>query len=618
MDRPTSSRPALLLALAATMTLGLLACGGEEPPPAPDASSQRTLAQGQLVGYAHPDRDAHVWKGIPFAKPPVGERRWRAPELPDAWDGLREATTSGEKCVQLDMMDPTEVVGDEDCLFLDVYAPKFAADAVPEGDARKPVMVWIHGGGNSIGDATVYDGSRIAVDGDVIVVAIQYRLGVLGWFTHPALRATATGREDASGNYGTLDTIRSLEWVRDNIAHFGGDPGNVTVFGESAGGLNVFALLMSPRASGLFHRAISQSGIAVSVPMAQAETFADNDPRQTVGSNEVLLRHLLTDGRASDRASAKQVIAGMTEAEIEKYLRGKSAEDLLSVFDVALGGGMYFVPQLLRDGYVISSLEPHVAFSTKGEHNAVPTIAGVNREETKLFSLMMSPNISRFMGIITGVEDQRAHDLDGEYGGMLWRADGMDGPLEAMAKTGRPDVWGYRFDWDELGQILWLDLASLLGASHAIEILFVFGFTDMGHFTDNVYANPTTAALLSEQMRSYWTHFAHTGRPARGAKGELDLPQWQPWGAGTDDPKFLVIDSAAGGGFRMEGGTVEAPDVVSRLANDERVQGDEERCGIARNLMTFSEAMGPSDYEAFAGGICEPWPFELPPLPGGA
>ena len=409
--------------------------------------------------------------------------------------------------------------------------------------------------------------------------------------------------------------------MRENASAFGGDPGNVTIFGESAGGMNVFALLLSPRANGLFHRAISQSGNSVTFTREMGTTYSDDDPRQTIGSREVVLRHWLRDGKASDRASAKAAIEQLSNEEVESYLRSKSPVELLAIFEESIGGGMYFIPQLIRDGHVIVDLEPREAFATPGKHNAVPTIAGVNREETKLFSLMMSPNISRFMGIITGVEDQRAHDIDGEYGGRLWKVEGMDGPLEAMASAGRSDVWGYRFDWDEFGELLWLDLAALLGASHAIEILFVFGFTDMGPLTDNVYANPDTAALLSEQMRAYWTHFAHTGAPGHGGETGASLadppPHWQPWQAGEGNDKFLVIDSAAGGGFRMDSESIEADELLTMLAGDDRVKDTEERCAIAKNLMTFSGAFEPTDYAAFEEGSCgENWPMEWPSLPG--
>jgi len=601
-------------------TVGLISvvaagCGGDGPPPDPDSSSLRTLGQGQVVGYTHPDRDAHVWKGLPFAAPPTGERRWRSPAQPADWEGVREALESKSPCTQLDMGDSTLVTGSEDCLYLDVYAPKFAVEALPTGNARRPVMVWIHGGGNSIGDATVYDASRIAVENDVIVVPIQYRLGILGWFSHPALRATAANAEDASGNFGTLDTIRALEWVRDNIAAFGGDPDNVTIFGESAGGMNVFALLLSPRAKGLFHRAISQSGSTVAFTREDAETFADEHPRRLTGSNEVLLRYLIQDGKAVDRAAAKAKIASMSNREIETLLRSKSKEELLAIFDESMGGGMYFIPQLIRDGEVIVDLDPAEAFATSGKHNAVPTIAGSNREETKLFALMMSPHVNRFFGIPMGVSDQSAFDLEGEYGGLLWKVEGVDSPIAAMRSGGRSDVWGYRFDWDEFGSILWVNLANLLGASHAIEILFVFGFTDFDGMTNNIYASPETAVTLSEQMRAYWTEFARSGDPGNGG-GKFDLPAWEPWGASPEDAKYLVFDSAAGGGLRMSNAILDRDEIIARLDGDERVATTEERCRLFRNFTMFSGLIEPAEYDAFQNGACAPWPIEFPPLPG--
>ena len=225
------------------LLLGLAfpACGSDpEPPPTSDPTSSRSLAQGEIVGFASPDHAAQVWRGIPFAKPPQGSLRWRAPQVPDPWDGRRLALESGAICPQFDLQQGGEIAGSEDCLYLDVYAPRFGPESVPRGAARLPVMVWIHGGGNSIGDARIYDGSRLAAEHGVVVVAIQYRLGVLGWFANPSLRALAATPADASGNYGTLDIIRALAWVQENASVFGGDPDNVTVFGESAGGQNVF------------------------------------------------------------------------------------------------------------------------------------------------------------------------------------------------------------------------------------------------------------------------------------------------------------------------------------------------------------------------------------------
>ena len=238
--------------------------------PVADPSTRVETAQGAVVGFVEADTGSKVWLGIPFAAPPVGYLRWRAPRPAPAWDAPIEAVTLGSACVQhrntlADLDDPDEdgVVGSEDCLYLNVYAPAGA-----ESGSSLPVMFWIHGGGNSVGHAGPYHGGTLAEVGDVVVVALNYRLGPFGWFSHPALRdeALVAGDDrrwfgaDASGNYGTLDLLQGLAWVRENIAAFGGDPDNVTVFGESAGGTNALSLMVSPLAAGMFHRAIVQSG----------------------------------------------------------------------------------------------------------------------------------------------------------------------------------------------------------------------------------------------------------------------------------------------------------------------------------------------------------------------
>jgi len=609
-----AERTVLLVAIL----LGAGCAAASDEVPTADPESQRKLASGEVIGFSHDTYPAHVWRGLPFARPPTGELRWRAPRPPEPWEGVREARQPGNECVQLSMSDPSEVVGDEDCLVLDVYAPRFAPGAVPQDEQRRPVMVWIHGGGNSIGSARVYDAARLASEGDVIVIPIQYRLGLLGWLSHPALRAGATNPDDASGNYGTLDTIRALEWVRENAAAFGGDPDNVTVFGESAGGLNVFALLLSPRAKGLFHRAISQSGALATSPIAEAEAFVTDDPRRA-GSGEFLLRYLQTDGRADDRDAAKQVLAQMPPTEIEAYLRGKTPAELLAIFQNSRTGGMYGVPQLFRDGTVIVDADPLEALADPALHNAVPTIAGTNREETKLFAMLSSPHITRVFGVPTRLNDPVGFDLEGEYGGLLWKATGADQPLAALRRGGRSDIWGYRFDWDEEGKVLWLDLAELVGAAHIVEILFVFGATDLGRWTDNLLPNRPTAETLSAQMRGYWTHFARTGRPGRGgppAKPGSTPPEeeagppweeWAPWG----DGQFMVFDTAAGGGLRMLNGPASVESVVAQLETDDRVRSLEERCALFRGLVLWSGAFEPEAYDEFVGGACKEWPLDL-------
>ncbi|MEM9177841.1 MAG: carboxylesterase family protein, partial [Myxococcota bacterium] len=220
----SSLRPLLFLSLVAATWL----VGCAEDRLDADSATRRVLAQGEVVGTTLEDGRVLAWKGLPFAAPPVGDLRWRAPQPPVAWEGVREALASGSMCTQLG---GEPVQGAEDCLYLDVFAPASVAE---EGAALLPVMYWIHGGGNSMGSGDMMPPQALARDNGVVLVTINYRLGLFGWLSHDALRASAANPADASGNFGTLDIIRGLEWVQENIAQFGGDPGRVTIFGESA------------------------------------------------------------------------------------------------------------------------------------------------------------------------------------------------------------------------------------------------------------------------------------------------------------------------------------------------------------------------------------------------
>ena len=206
-----------------------------------DPKTIRTISNGTVIGFIEPN-GAHVWRGIPFAKPPVGELRWKAPLPPDDWNETLEALESCIPCTQyggplasVPKKQFETVVGSEDCLYLNIWAPPFAPEDLPSGNARLPVMVWIHGGGNSVGHGGSYNGKYLAEKQNVIIVTTNYRLGPFGWFYHPALAESVAPAEGKSGNFGTLDIIRALSWVKRNISAFGGNPDNVTIFGESAG-----------------------------------------------------------------------------------------------------------------------------------------------------------------------------------------------------------------------------------------------------------------------------------------------------------------------------------------------------------------------------------------------
>ena len=592
----------ILLLLAST----LAACSGSSPEPDPD--SIRQIAQGALIGARVSAGDVHAWRGIPYAKAPVGERRWRAPEAPSAWQGTREALEAGSECAQ---MGGDPLLGSEDCLYLDVFAPRFAADALPRGDPRLPVMFWIHGGGNSMGSGAMLDPSALAADNGVVVVAINYRLGIFGWLSHPALRASATGPDDASGNFGTLDMIQALTWVQKNIASFGGDPERVTLFGESAGGINVFSLLLAPPARGLFHAAISQSGTPLAMTREQGENFVDaTTPGLGGSSGELLLSLVQRHQPVADRAGAKSALAAMSDVEVEGFLRSLSTEELLAPFVASNGDRVipiYLSPTIFRDGHVIVDMDPLVAFSTPGAYNAVPLIAGTNRDEPKLFFSFTSDHVSRTFGLPTGFSDERLYDLEGEYGGLIWRAHGGDQPISAMWEVQGPTLWSYRFDWDEEPKVLGLDLSKLLGAAHGLDLIFVFGLTDLGFANRFFFEDVDSAAALSREMRSYWSNFADTHRPGRGRDGTL--PEWPAWSPDPAAPKYRIFDSPRDGASQFGFDHIDQAWVLSRAIADERFRNDEERCGVFKNMVQWSTALTPEEYQVIGGGACKRFPL---------
>jgi para-nitrobenzyl esterase len=572
--------------------------------------SRRTTPGGEVVGFVG-RYGSHVWAGLPYAAPPVGDLRWREPRPPEPWTGVREALRPGSPCVQyagpfggIRTAPANTPVGSEDCLSANVYAPATATPA-----SRLPVMVWIHGGGNTIGAAELYDGGNLAVTQNVVVVAVNYRLGPFGWFRHAALRESAASDAERSGNFATLDLVRALEWVRDTIPAFGGDPERVTIFGESAGGTNTLTLLLAPQARGLFHRAIVQSGGVEATDPAAGEEFYDDARRAerrrrgrepvAHGSNDVLARLLVRDGRAADEAAAKTVLAAMPADEVAAYLRGKTALEILQAYTPIPRLGMIEeLPTVFADGVVLPRGPFLESFARPEGWNRVPVMLGTTRDESKLFMFGSPDWISWRFWILPRLRDPDGYDRSAEFMSKLVKADGADEIARAMYGSGARDVFVYRFDWDEEPTVLGSDLSRMLGAAHGMEIPFVFGHFELGERPDRIFtpANEPGRLALAAAMMGYWAEFARDGRPVAAAEG--GTPPWPAWDA---DGRFLVLDTEAGGGIRSSTETVTRAGLLAGVETDPRLDA-RSRCIIYHDLVMWGEALDRSSYDAKCPG----------------
>lgn len=572
-----------------------------------DPASQRVVEQGRVVGYAD-QQNTHAWLGLPYAKAPVDNLRWRAPLPAESWEGVLEATDYPSYCMQVgnpsvtfNIMEWDKASGSEDCLYLNIWSPAFASNKVPVDNQRLPVMVWIHGGGNTIGYGGSYDGAMLAGSQEVIVVTLNYRLGILGWFSHSALRDTSNSALDASGNYGTLDIIQALHWVRDNIAAFGGDPERVTVFGESAGGRNVITLLASPKAAGLFQRAIVQSGGINSMALSRAENFTDDKvPGDNASSNEILLHLLQADNKAVDRAAAKRVLASLSDQEVSDYLREKSLDELLSFYTV-VDFGMYSTPQIFEDGAVLPAMPMLDIFLNAENYNVVPTITGSNRDEAKMFLMNDKRMVKTSLGLFKSIIDQKRYELHNRYRSDTWQAMAVDvlaqRLLDSQTASGEAAVWTYRFDWDEGGNTLLADYSQVLGAAHSLDIPFVFGqYTGLTMPGVFVNANKTSRELLSAQMMSYWAAFAYEGNPARGRSN--DLPEWPVRTA--DNKQSLLLDSESDGGLQISSPVIDIDELKQRLASDDRFKQPQDRCELYVKMFKGSLFFNLQEYRSLA------------------
>jgi len=559
----------------------------KEIPPVADQATLRKTPLGSIVGFVDA-YGAHAWLGLPFAAPPVGDLRWKAPRPPQPWSNVRDALAIGNMCVQYPSLlsgagrspKSNAPVGNEDCLYLNVWAPPFPAADVPTGEKARPVMFWIHGGGNSIGHGGSYSGAHLSAAHDVLVVTINYRLGPFGWFSHPALRSESASPEDNSGNYGLLDAIAALHWVRENIAAFGGNPDNVTIFGESAGGADVLALMASPLAKGLFQRAIVESGGLFPDSRDFAENYHDDaTPGHAFSGREAVNRLLIKDGKAADAASAKSAQNAMSNDELHTLLMSAPATDIMTLYEGG-GFGMINAPELFSDGLVLpNEMDMVKLFSDPATYNAVPVILGTNRDEIALFMVRDPRWVENRLWIFPHLRDQAAYLRSVRYQTDAWRIGGVDSIAEALNRSQRGKVFAYRFDWDEEPTVMGYDLSTALGAAHGLEIAFVFGEFERGLGLKYLYPKSPARDQLSKSMMSYWTEFAYSGDPGTGRDGKE--VRWLPWD--TDGQRSVTLDTTPPG-IRMSPDLLTIGTLKQRLLQDGSITDTRERCRLYAQL----------------------------------
>lgn len=445
---------------------------------------------GLVSGVAGATPSVRVFKGIPFAAPPVGDLRWRPPQAPAKWNGVRAANTFSANCVQRSANgasfppyggDRSATTMSEDCLYLNVYT------AATSSTAKQPVMVWIHGGAWTSGAGAIYEGEDLAKKG-VVVVTVNYRLGVFGFFAHPEL--TKESPHHSSGNYALLDQIAALQWVQRNIAAFGGDATRVTIFGESAGSWSVNNLVASPLAKGLFQRAIGESGarFSITTTLAQAEQAG-------VKFSELL--------------DAKSLMA----------LRAAPAEDLNKI-------NSSYTSVSNADGWVLPMTMREIFEA--GRQNDVPVLIGSNSDEGSIFTSedttgasfkeqterRFGKDAAAFLALYPFSSDSearlaRAHSMRDQTFGWEMRT-----WARLQTKTGKANVFLYYFS-----HVPPLPNAAWLGAQHGAEIPYALNWPNGSYSTKVAWRDGDRT--LADRVSSYWINFATTGDP-----NGKNLPLW--------------------------------------------------------------------------------------------
>ncbi|MCD8139589.1 MAG: carboxylesterase family protein [Planctomycetaceae bacterium] len=462
---------------------------------------------GLVRGIAAGNGTSLAWLGVPYAAPPVGDLRWQPPQDPKPWKGILATIKYPARAPQ-----PSGggVSGNEDCLYLNIWRPATAETGLP-------VMYYIHGGSNQTGGGDTLPSEKLSVAANAVVVSINYRLGALGWLEHPALK-TGDASND-SGNWGLLDCAKALEWIRDNIAAFGGDPGNVTISGSSAGGRDCLALMISPIAKGLFHKAMIFCGGPTLADPALARGIAD----------KALRRVVIAEGKASTDAEADAWIGAKSKDELAAYMRSVSADKWAAAMDNSELRMANF-PHLMRDGAVLPK-EGFDAFAGT-KYDPIPILIGAADREFIGFAAG-DPMFATAFNNGTLPYDEELLDIflkAVDYGSRLYSGFNLDTVLEKVQKNpSQPDCYAYRLGWGLDNNTLDWPYSAMLGGMHTHDNDFMTGMDNW--FVKNIYPDDFYTARnkpgrddLSRNMMAYFRNFLHTGNP----NGE-GLVRWHPW-----------------------------------------------------------------------------------------
>jgi para-nitrobenzyl esterase len=577
-----------------------------------------SIGSANIIGTTIGDDSIYAWFGLPYAQPPVGNLRWKAPRDYIYEDLDIDANSLPNRCMQVsnfyDVMLTGEedgtVFGSEDCLYLNVFSPKKKF----VNNEKLPVMLWIHGGGNTWG----YSASPEHIPEnflkfhDVILVTINYRLGPLGWFSLDEIRDNGESTLDQTSNFGTLDMIKSLEWVGQNIEKFGGDPNNVTIFGESAGGRNVMSLMVTPQSKNLFKRGIVQSGYLAS----DSIEFSENDKR--AGSKSFLSNLIKTKQPLMDESQIEDLLKDSNY--VYDLLMKVSAEEIISFYRIRDdAGGLIDVPNVIPDNLVIPSYGIFNAFKNGYIHDK-EIILGTNRDENKLFMIDNNNFVKRLPKFLTDIypplglwakpKDKKFYDLYAKYRSDAWKLDAVDNAARYINESNSSNVYAYRFDWDEEPSFYGMNFSNLLGAAHGLEINFLFNSPEIidqkkSDLSEILYQdkNHLTDKKLSMEMSEYWVNFAYDGNPNNYPYKKIT--DWKEW-KNESNENFIVFDSDNDQGIVMHKAILSDESILQNIASENI--STFQKCFIFDDLFdstTLEEEKVREIYSDFLNGKCE-------------